>query len=78
MKRFMLLLLTIFSLRVSAEDSITLETIRTLALANSRSLAIHNLAVRSGILDERSELYSNLPSLSLGAGTGAKIGRAHV
>ncbi|MDR2370262.1 MAG: TolC family protein [Treponema sp.] len=73
MKRFVLLLLTITTFRGFAEDSITLERVRTLALANSRSLAAHNLAIRSSVLDERSELYSNLPSLSVGAGTGTNI-----
>jgi len=52
--------------RISA-DKIGLEQVRTLALANSRSLAKYNLAIQNSLLDERSRLYSNLPSLSLGA-----------
>jgi len=48
-------------------ETITLEQVRTLALANSRSLARHNLAIRGVALDERSRVFSNLPSLSLGA-----------
>jgi len=48
-------------------QSISLEQARTLALANSRSLAKYNLAVTSTLLDERSRIFTTLPSLSLGA-----------
>ncbi|MCL2558004.1 MAG: TolC family protein [Treponema sp.] len=48
-------------------QSLTLEQARTLALANSRSLARHGQALRSIALDERARVYQNLPSLSLGA-----------
>ncbi|MCL2190821.1 MAG: TolC family protein [Treponema sp.] len=48
-------------------ETISLEQVRTLALANSRSLARHNLALRGTVLDERARVFSNLPSLSLGA-----------
>jgi outer membrane protein TolC len=48
-------------------QSINLEQVRVLALANSRSLAKSNMAVQSIALDERSRIFSNLPSLSLGA-----------
>ena len=48
-------------------ETITLEQVRTLALANSRSLAKYNLAIQSTALDEKARVYSNLPSLSLGA-----------
>jgi outer membrane protein TolC len=51
--------------RVTAEN-ISLEQARTLALAASRSLAKYNLAVHSGALDEKAQIYTNLPSLSLG------------
>ena len=47
-------------------QTISLEEVRTLALANSRSLAKYNLALTNTLLDERSRIYSNLPSLSLG------------
>jgi outer membrane protein TolC len=45
-------------------ETISLEEARVLALANSRSLAKYNLSLRSSELDERSQLYSMLPSLS--------------
>jgi outer membrane protein len=48
-------------------QSLNLEQVRTLALANSRSLAKYNLAVIGTVLDERSRVFSTLPSLSLGA-----------
>jgi outer membrane protein len=48
-------------------DTINLEQVRALALANSRSLAKYNLVIQGTVLDERSRVYSNLPSLSLGA-----------
>jgi len=47
-------------------QTVSLEQARTLALANSRSLAKYNLAIRSGVLDERSHLYTMLPSVSAG------------
>jgi outer membrane protein TolC len=47
-------------------QTVNLEQARTLALANSRSLARYNLAIRSSVLDERSQLYSMLPSISAG------------
>jgi outer membrane protein TolC len=45
-------------------ETISLEQARTLALANSRSLARYNLSLRSSVLDERSHIYSMLPSVS--------------
>ena len=48
-------------------ETVNLEQVRTLALQNSKSLAKYNLAIRGTVLDDRTLLYSNLPSLSLGA-----------
>jgi outer membrane protein len=48
-------------------DTINLEQVRALALANSRSLAKYNLVIQGTVLDERSRVYSTLPSVSLGA-----------
>ena len=48
-------------------EAVSLEQVRNLALANSRSLAKYNLAIRSADLDEKARKYSNLPSPSLGA-----------
>jgi outer membrane protein TolC len=45
-------------------ETINLEQARTLALAHSRSLAGYNMAIRNSILEERSQLYLMLPSLS--------------
>jgi outer membrane protein TolC len=50
-----------------AEGNLTLEQVRELALANSKSLAKYNLTIRSSGLDEKTQTYSSLPSLSLGA-----------
>ena len=47
-------------------ESISLEQAREFALHNSRSLAKYNLAIQSSLLNERSQLYSELPSLSMG------------
>jgi len=60
-----------FSLFVTAglalsAQTLNLERARELALANSRSLARYELAIRNSILDERSQLYSMLPSVSAG------------
>ncbi|MDR3191514.1 MAG: TolC family protein, partial [Treponema sp.] len=47
--------------------SLDIDEARTLALANSRSLAKYNLAVKTGLLDQRGQFYTLLPSPSLGA-----------
>ena len=47
-------------------QTLNLEQARVLALANSRSLARYELSIRSSILDEKSQLYSMLPSISAG------------
>ena len=57
----------IFTVAGLSAQTISLEQVRTLALANSRSLAKSNLAIQSVALEEKSRVYSNLPSLSLGA-----------
>jgi outer membrane protein TolC len=59
-------LLNIFILVVSGifAETINLERARELALANSRSLAKYNMSIRSSVLDEKSQLYSMLPSPS--------------
>jgi outer membrane protein TolC len=81
MKRYVFLLAILFSLclsraelaagdlpRESVPDSsaLSLEQARLLALANSRSLAKYNLAIKNDGLTEQSWFYTNLPSLSLG------------
>ncbi|MDR0556569.1 MAG: TolC family protein [Treponema sp.] len=45
--------------------ALSLEDIRLSALANSRSLARYNLAIESGLLDEKAQNFTYLPSLSL-------------
>ena len=65
-----IILLNIFifiSVGIYAE-TINLERARELALANSRSLAKHTMTIRSSVLNERSHLYSMLPSPSAGYG----------
>ncbi|MDR2596190.1 MAG: TolC family protein [Treponema sp.] len=68
MKKLLLLSGFIFHLSfVLFAQTMGLEEVRTLAFANSRSLAKYNLTVTSTLLDERSRIFSALPSLSLGA-----------
>jgi len=45
-------------------ETINLEQARLMALANSRSLAKYNLAIQTSILEEKSQLYTMLPSVS--------------
>ncbi|MDR1239370.1 MAG: TolC family protein [Treponema sp.] len=49
------------------------ERVRELALGHSRSLARYDLAVRSSVLDERGQEFSNLPSLSLGGSASVNL-----
>jgi outer membrane protein TolC len=74
-RRFVLLTLAVlFCASVFAEgENLGLEQARALALSNSRSLARYKLAVRSSVLDERSQMYGNLPSLSLGASASVNL-----
>ncbi|MDR2922572.1 MAG: TolC family protein [Treponema sp.] len=65
-KKVLLFGLIIAAGAASFADTVNLEQARILALANSRSLAKYNLAIRSSVLDERSQLYTMLPSLSAG------------
>ena len=45
-------------------QTMNLEQVRALALANSRSLAKYNLNIKSSILDEKNQLYTMLPTVS--------------
>ncbi|MDR0473147.1 MAG: TolC family protein [Treponema sp.] len=54
-------------------QTLSLEQARGLALQNSRSLAQSNLAIQSRLLDEKTQSYSNYPSLSLGAQAGTTL-----
>ena len=65
-KKFLLSGLILLTASVAFAQTVNLEQARTLALANSRSLARYNLAIRSSVLDERSQLYTMLPSISAG------------
>jgi len=53
-------------------QTLNLEQARTLALANSRSLARYEISIRSSILDEKNQLYSMLPSVSAGVSASAE------
>ncbi|MDR2964612.1 MAG: TolC family protein [Treponema sp.] len=66
MKRVYILIYFIFAGAGVFAQSLNLEQARVLALANSRSLARYELAIRSSILDERSQLYTMLPQVSAG------------
>jgi outer membrane protein TolC len=68
MKRiiFFILIITLQTGIYLPAQTVTLEQARALALANSRSLAKYNLSLRSSVLDEKSQLYSMLPSVSAG------------
>jgi len=69
-KNVLLLSLLLITVSAAFSQTVSLEQARTLALANSRSLAKYNLAIRSSVLDERSQLYTMLPSVSAGYSAG--------
>jgi len=65
MKKVILLAVNFFFLCIClSAQTINLEQARELALANSRSLARYELAIRSSVLDEKNHLYSMLPQVS--------------
>jgi len=70
---FCIIAFACFGAYAQPPETISLEQVRTLALANSRSLARHNLAIRAVMLDERARVFSNLPSLSLGASASVSL-----
>ncbi|MCL2230442.1 MAG: TolC family protein [Treponema sp.] len=45
-------------------QGLNLEEARALALASSRTLARHNIAIQTSVLNERNQLYSMLPQVS--------------
>jgi len=61
-----------FTMSLPAQ-TIGIEEVRTLALANSRSLAKYNLTIANTLLDEKSRVFSNLPSLKLEANASMNI-----
>jgi outer membrane protein len=62
----------VFTMSLAAQ-TIGLEEVRTLALANSRSLAKYNLSIANTLLDEKARVFSNLPSLKLEANASMNI-----
>ncbi|MDR0503475.1 MAG: TolC family protein [Treponema sp.] len=65
MKKAAALLIFILIVNAAAPaQTLNIEQARTMALANSRSLAKYNMAIKSSVLDERNQLYSMLPVLS--------------
>jgi outer membrane protein TolC len=61
------------ALLFSLGETLSLEKARELALANSRSLAKYRLAVQGSVLDEKTQSYAALPSLSAGLSASATL-----
>ena len=65
MKRAVFITCLIILTNIAAyPQSVNLEQARVLVLANSRSLARYEMALRSSILDERNQLYTMMPQVS--------------
>ncbi|MCL2879674.1 MAG: TolC family protein [Treponema sp.] len=65
MKKFLLMTVCIIAAAAGAfGETLNLDQARTLALAYSRSLAKYNLLIQSSILNERSQLFTMIPSIS--------------
>ena len=73
MKKLIFFSMLIISCAGLFAQTIGIEEVRTLALANSRSLAKSNLSIANTLLDEKSRIFSYLPSLSLGASASMDI-----
>ena len=75
MKNIFLILFLFFYLGLFcfAEDTFTLNQIRSLAISNSKILSKVNLSIESSILNEKKQNYEYLPSFSLGASAGGTI-----
>ena len=59
------LIFTILSGVISAQETISLDQARTLALLNSRSLARLNLEIQSNLLNQKTQNYTYLPDISM-------------
>jgi outer membrane protein TolC len=70
---FIILMILMMSIFCFAQETISLEDVRNLALANSRTLAEINLSLQSSALDEKADNFKYLPSLSLGASASASL-----
>ena len=58
---------------VFAQETLSLQRARELALQNSRSLARTSLAVQSSLLNEKTQRYSQWPSLSMSASASVNL-----
>jgi outer membrane protein TolC len=58
------------------EPKLSLERVRELALANSRTLAKYNLTLKDNALDEKLLKYNDFPGLSLGLSASASLWNA--
>jgi outer membrane protein TolC len=67
------LLFMFTAVSVIAAEQITIEDARSLALANSSSLAKFNLSLESARLDDRTRVYGLLPSVSLGVSASGQL-----
>ena len=63
-KLFVVFSLIAFPALAVFAETISLEQVRTLALANSRSLAKYTMQIQSSVLDEKNQLYTMLPVIS--------------
>jgi outer membrane protein TolC len=70
---FITLMILIASTFCFAEETLSLEETRNLALSNSRSLAKINLSIQSSLLNEKTHIFDYLPTLSLGASASASL-----
>jgi outer membrane protein TolC len=67
------LLFMFTAVSVIAAEPITIEDARSLALANSSSLAKFNLSLESARLDDKTRVYGVLPSVSLGMSASGQL-----
>jgi outer membrane protein len=54
-------------------DTLTLETARSLALVNSRTLASYTIATQIANIDEKQQFYETLPTLSLSSSLSSSV-----
>jgi len=64
MKKPLIIILFLAFNTAAFSQTVNLDQARELALANSRSLARYELAIRSSVLDEKNQFYSMLPKVS--------------
>lgn len=72
-KYFVVLIFFFIMMNSFSQEILSLDDVRILTLANSRTLKKMNLSIQSSVLNEKQQIFDYLPSLSLGASASTSL-----